>query len=543
MSAEPADPAQSIATRDATCRLNDGTELVARLWFPSCGGPWPALVMRQPYGRSIASTVTYAHPRWWAEHGFLVVIQDVRGMGASSGVFRGFSQEASDGAATLTWVRSLPECNGRLGCYGFSYQGLTQLLCQGNVPPPDCLAPAMAGLAERDHWSCDGGAQWWHLGLGWGLQLAALEAQRRQDHQVWLELREALEDNSYLRRGPELLRRHAPDGMARQWLEADPEDQAAWTIHPVSERWLRQPLLLLGGCWDPHLNGILDLWRRARAVGGQPDLHIGPATHLHWWPEAQMLMLRFFQRHLQDVDPGRPEAQALIWNLTERCWTPIDPAPMPPSEPWTLQGNTLANLDPEIGVLSQGSQGCGSVVLVHDPWRPAPAVGGHLGVQPGAADRQQLDARSDVVTFTSAPLRCRQTLSGQPQLTIRASADQPGYDLCVALSRLPAGATTVEQLSTGTLRIRGEGAKTSTRQTVALQPFCASLNPDDRLRISIAAAAWPAIGVNSGTPDVPCGAPSPQHRVVTMTLELADSALSLNPYSSGRLSSDTIQLP
>ena len=69
------------------------------------------------------------------------------------------------------------------------------------------------------------------LGLGWGLQLAALEAQRRQDHKAWLELRESLEDNSYLRRGPELLRRHAPDGMARQWLEADPEDQAGMD-HP-----------------------------------------------------------------------------------------------------------------------------------------------------------------------------------------------------------------------------------------------------------------------------------------------------------------------
>ena len=356
---------------------------------------------------------------------------------------------------------------------------------------------------------------------------------------MWLELREALEDNSYLRRGPELLRRHAPDGMARQWLEADPEDQQAWTVHPVSERWLRQPLLL-GGCWDPHLNGILDLWRR-RARSADNWTCTSDPPHICSVAEAQMLMLRFFQRHLQDVDPGRPEAQALIWNLTERCWTPIDPAPMPPSEPWTLQGNTLANLDPEIGVLSQGSQGCGSVVLVHDPWRPprhADISACSQGRGPSAA--RCLQRCRDI---HSAPLRCRQTLSGQPQLTIRASADQPGYDLCVALSRLPAGATTVEQLSTGTLRIRGEGAKTSTRQTVALQPFCASLNPDDRLRISIAAAAWPAIGVNSGTPDVPCGAPSPQHRVVTMTLELADSALSLNPYSSGRLSSDTIQLP
>ena len=56
-------------------------------------GQWPALLMRQPYGKQIASTVTYAHPSWWASQGYLVVIQDVRGQGSSEGEFSGFEQE------------------------------------------------------------------------------------------------------------------------------------------------------------------------------------------------------------------------------------------------------------------------------------------------------------------------------------------------------------------------------------------------------------------------------------------------------------------
>jgi len=39
--------------------------------------------MRQPYGREIASTITYALPEWWASKGYMVIIQDVRGMGNS----------------------------------------------------------------------------------------------------------------------------------------------------------------------------------------------------------------------------------------------------------------------------------------------------------------------------------------------------------------------------------------------------------------------------------------------------------------------------
>ena len=57
--------------------------------------------MRQPYGRAIASTVTYAHPRWYASQGYAVAVQDVRGRGDSTGEFRGFVHEAADGAPSL----------------------------------------------------------------------------------------------------------------------------------------------------------------------------------------------------------------------------------------------------------------------------------------------------------------------------------------------------------------------------------------------------------------------------------------------------------
>lgn len=64
-------------------RTRDGVRLDADVYRPDGEGPFPALLMRQPYGRRIASTVTYAHPSWYAEQGYLVVIQDVRGRGSS----------------------------------------------------------------------------------------------------------------------------------------------------------------------------------------------------------------------------------------------------------------------------------------------------------------------------------------------------------------------------------------------------------------------------------------------------------------------------
>ena len=75
---------------DKSLRLNDGVELVSRIWTPKDKGSWPALLMRQPYGREIASTITYSHPEWWASKGYIVVVQDVRGQGALEGYSKGF---------------------------------------------------------------------------------------------------------------------------------------------------------------------------------------------------------------------------------------------------------------------------------------------------------------------------------------------------------------------------------------------------------------------------------------------------------------------
>lgn len=530
---------------DANLITRDGTTLVSRMWRPQGDGPWPTLLMRQPYGRAIASTVTLPHPQWWCRHGFLVVVQDVRGQGDSQGSFTGFSQEASDTADTLNWLRELPEVNGRIGLYGFSYQGLTQLLAPEDSPPPDCMAPAMCGLDERNHWSCEGEAHWWHLGLGWGLQLAALQARRRGDQSHWEEIRRSLEDGSYLRDGLRLLEQHDPHGMAVRWFHQPANDASAWIQHSVSERWLQTPMLLLGGWWDPHLRGLLDLAKRSRAVGGQPDLHIGPATHLQWWPQSSQLLLNFFQHHLQDqpsttAADGAAIAGVHLWDQTRECWD-ASQAPHPANQLtadspcWSISSAGLACLDPNEGCLIDGnltSERCndrGKVVIVHDPWRPVPAVGGHLSPTAGPVDRASVDQRSDVALFTGAPLTQSLQLSGRPMLQIVGFADQPGFDLCVALSRLPAGTKCVQQLSTGVLRSLGQSALHPRPLTLELQALHATLNPGDRLRLSIAGAAWPAIAINPGHPDAPCGAPNADCRVISIELHLDTAQLQMLP--------------
>ncbi|MBW3041612.1 CocE/NonD family hydrolase [Prochlorococcus marinus] len=515
----------SIRYRDEDLKLRDGTILKSRIWLPSGKGPWPVLLMRQPYRREIASVVTYAHPSWWASNGYLVVIQDVRGQGGSEGRFSGFSQEASDTSETHYWVRSLPECNGLLGTYGFSYQGFTQLLAEDGTPPPDCMIPAMTGLSENEHWSCEGGAFWWHLGIGWGLQLAAQKAQREEDWEAWYEIRENLESKKYLNNGHELLKKIDPEGMANKWLNLSHRKTPQWKSHKPLDSWLKKPLLLIGGWWDPHLKGILDIFSKAKHAGGDPKLLIGPATHLRWWEEAQRTQLNFFDTHLKEKNKKHLFPQINLWNLTTKNWEISDQKKTPT---WILHSEGLASISHQEGSLFPNSnlEADGEVNLVHDPWRPFPAIGGHLSDTPGEVNRFDLDTRPDVAVFTSNPISKDLRLEGIPILSLEAKCDRETFDLFVALSIIPNEIENiVTQISTGVIRISENEINKKSKREIRLQPLLATFKQGDRLRISISGSGWPAIGINPGQSKYLSEGPSPHCLVTTISLLLSKSKL------------------
>ena len=163
--------------RAVPCTMSDGVVLISDHYYPPGPGPHPTLLMRQPYGRDIASTVVYAHPVWFAAHGYNVVIQDVRGRGDSEGDFYPFRSEGRDGADTIHWLRTRSESNGSVGMYGFSYQGLTQLLAAAEQPEGlVCIAPAQTACDLYHGWFYRQGAL--RLASSLGLGPADVEGRR-----------------------------------------------------------------------------------------------------------------------------------------------------------------------------------------------------------------------------------------------------------------------------------------------------------------------------------------------------------------------------
>jgi predicted acyl esterase len=180
------------------------------------------------------------------------------------------------------------------------------------------------------------------------------------------------------------------------------------------------------------------------------------------------------------------------------------------------------------GAEKETSASAGQLTLVHDPWRPLLGRGGHLGLDAGPVLRTDLDQRTDVACFTSAALNTPMQLLGQPVLELDAMADQPGFDLCAALSVVQSNGQ-VRQCSTGVARWLGDECLTMARRKVQLQPLLLTLAPGEQLRLSLGMAAWPQIAVNPGDGSLPQGATGPQHRVISVELDLRAATLSIEP--------------
>ncbi|WP_142850272.1 CocE/NonD family hydrolase [Telmatospirillum sp. J64-1] len=514
----------------------DGVRLDADLYRPDAAGEFPVLLMRQPYGRRIASTVVFAHPRWYAAQGYLVVIQDVRGRGSSEGRFRLFADDVADGGESVSWAARLPGSSGRVGMYGFSYQANTQLLALASgAPELAALCPTMTGWDMHSDWAYEGGAFCFAGGLGWGIQMAAEQARLAGDEEAFQALfaaSRALPVHAARPAWPPVMEKYGHYGHYPDWIE-NPAPGDYWDgIAPraaLEGKAMDVPMLHIGGWYDSFLMGTLNCYRAARARSSAPQkLVIGPWTHLPWGrrvggvdfgPEAvaaiDRLQLAWFDRFLKGVENGiEDESPVRLFDLAARTWRTFEDWPQPRPLALFTDSDGLAATT-QSGVLAADRPAeMAEDSFVHDPWRPVPFLGGHNAQPGGMQERGAVDDRSDVLCFTTAPLDRDMCLAGEVSLTLSVSADCPSFDISAILSQVtPEGK--VYNLTQGYRRVDGVPVGPV---TLSLRALCATLPAGHALRLSIAAANFPAFAVNPGTGQAFAEARSIDNQVVTLTV-------------------------
>ncbi len=525
----------------AELRLPDGVTLVSDVYRPDAPGRFPALLMRQPYGRRIASAVVLAHPAWYAAQGYVVIVQDVRGRGDSGGDFRLLTDDAADGAATLAWAADHPACDGTVAMYGFSYQAMTQLLAlagaaKAGTKRPDAIAPAMGAWTIRDDWAADGGCFRLAGGLGWAVQMAVEQARLAADGPAFEALMAAAADVAAGRIRPRpavmpLLDRYAPHyGL---WLA---DGAAAFDMAParaLDGLTPDTPALFIGGWFDLMLKGTLAM--HAAFAGPARRLIIGPWTHLPWsrrpgivdlGPDACSDIDRETVRFLDHVLKGRGETgpPVRLFDIGARALVDFDAFPEPERLALGLASGGLAATTATDGRLT-AEPGDGADRLVHDPWRPAPLIGGHAGQPPGLQDRAVLDDRADAAVYTSGALPKPLRIAGRMALELHVDCDMPSHDLHCTFSVIEPAGSRALTLATGHLRVRDASAPGPRR--IDMGAVCTSVPAGARLRLSVQAAAWPAFAVNPGTGERPEDAHPMRAEVTTLTIQHAGSRLLL----------------
>jgi hypothetical protein len=145
--------------RNVEMQTRDGVTLRSDIYRPLGDGSWPVLLHRTPYGKDFVHDGHYLHPGWYVRHGFVVVVQDVRGRFGSDGVFVPYLNELEDGYDTVEWAAGLEGSNGRVGMYGASYPGMVQYLAAVETPPSlGAISPTVAAADLYSHWTYEGGA-------------------------------------------------------------------------------------------------------------------------------------------------------------------------------------------------------------------------------------------------------------------------------------------------------------------------------------------------------------------------------------------------
>ncbi len=499
----PAETPDLIITRDIPIPMPDGTVLLADHYAPRSGPKRPTILVRTPYGRRGFFGAVFARP--YAERGYQVLIQSCRGTAGSGGQFVYARHEHDDGLATIAWIKQQEWFSGDLAMIGESYLGFVQWAVAADAGPElKALVPQIT-TADFNHFRFQGGSFTLESSLDWstmmtlqaatGLRLSALFGQRGRARRLTqayrhLPLKEA--DQIVINR---------PSSHFQNVLAHGPDDDY-WKPVDYSARVgeVTAPIYLQAGWYDLFLDWQLKDYRALRAAGRQPFLLIGPWTHGEFssTPVMTRETLSWLRAHLNGDQSSLRAAPVRLFVMGAKEWRDFADWPPPAqSERWHLQpGGALAPAAPPASEPDR---------YRYDPADPTPAVGGNsLGAPEhmGPKDNRKLEARADVLVYTSAVLERDLEVIGPvtADLYVRSSLEHTDFfaRLCVVE---PSGKSI--NLCDGILRLTPDHPAPQTdgirHIQIDLWPTAYRFRRGQRLRVQISSGAHPRFARNPGT--------------------------------------------
>ncbi|MBK8250220.1 MAG: CocE/NonD family hydrolase [Gemmatimonadetes bacterium] len=456
--------------------MPDGVRLATLVYLPSedAPGPYPTILVRSPYGIS-GSINGFWH---YAARGYAVVFQATRGTSygdpenRSEGDLELMVHEPADGKATLDWIAQQPWSTGGVCMQGGSYLGYTQwTAAMSGHPALKCLIPEVSmGTAFADQPYVGGG-----LLVGMAYYAFWMNNRPLVPGRTWTEVltHRPLIDLDTFGTGANIAAWDA------QLLNAS--NNAYWQRQDWHRGGVRPDLATfqLSGWFDDDLPGTLSNWALMQRTGTAPQrLVLGPWKHgynadrrLNGYSyglgavrdDLWLLKQQWYDAHLKGMPNASTSTRVEYFTLGENAWRTA--SAWPPREAelqrWYFHSDGQANRLFTSGRLAREAPVADEPVdrYTYDPADPVPnwmsfeQMQRWEDVQTFQWDMKDIEARHDVVTFTSAPLEQDLTIAGEILVELHASTDVKDTDWWVHVSDVDEAGKS-QRLTLGGLRAR-----------------------------------------------------------------------------------------
>jgi putative CocE/NonD family hydrolase len=473
--------------------MQDGTRLASRLYIPKhANGPVPTVFWRTPYNFSELNGSNPSRPSAYLKyaldavrHGYAFMIQNERGKFFSEGEWEILGFPRTDGYDALTWIADQQWSNGKVATLGCSSTAEWQPSLVAMDHPAHAAAVPMAygaGIGRVGEFYEQGN---FYRGGAIQQSMTTWMFTEQNTQRPTLPADLSREDRIRLARYTDL----AAGAPEPNW------DEALWHL-PMSEMYAHyggpkgafNDMALLGPDDPNWYNGALyndndqysvaTLWVSSwydlatapnleivnhikssaaeRQVRDSQYIIVAPTRHCEMYRlknplivgernmgdvdfEFDKILWRFLDAYVKDDDNGFSEEEPKVryfamganeWRQ-DKSWPPQGRNVV-----WYLASDNGANSLNGDGQLTteRPSASESSDLIVYDPQNPVLSLGGNLwGSSAGSFDNRQIEARDDVLVYTTPVFEADVDVTGKIEIVLYVSSDVVDTDFTVKL--------------------------------------------------------------------------------------------------------------
>ncbi len=559
-----------IIIEDHYVEMEDEVKLATRVYRPNDNRQYPILLARTPYNSGAFNNPSGGDYREvgerFAKKGYVVVVQDVRGLFNSEGIYQPYIDDAKDGYDTMLWLHKQPWSNGKIGLFGASARGATAtILATQNPPGLEAMYVEITSSQYYEETLFQGGAYRHELITRWltGVNVSYsknLLDQGEIDEETYQEIEDVAKEfpNMYWHTPIKSFPYLDQVSTFNDIFLHDTKD-GHFNYRDISLHFsdMTVPTYHVGGWYDIYAEGTMKNYlglqhKGGKGAKGNQKLLMGPWQHrdignspLFEGDEIDLKgeMERWFDYWLKGIDNGIMDEEPIkYYTMGDNEWKTATKWPVQSStkQKWYFNEEKSGSADSlnDGGLSKKVSRTKEAHEYAYDPAKPNITIGGqNLYDSYGVGPMDQRPAEENSLTYTSDVLEEEVEITGKITATLYVSSDAKDTDFAVKLTDVaPDGTSTL--LNDGILRMRFRDGLDKEVFMKDGEVYKIEVNLNDtshvfkeghRIRVSVSSSNFPRFDRNPNTGN-PFGVDSEDDFVI------ANNTVHLSPKYSSHIS-------